>query len=250
MRPIIVKLKPTGGFAYFLHILLVLIVPILALVLVSLNFVQLALSIIVLSKWRMFAVRPRFWAANIRANAIDLMVGLSIVAFMSHSDSFVVRLVWAALYSVWLLYIKPSSSDIMVASQAFIGQLFALIALYLTWASGPIYGLTLLTGLFCYLAARHFLETFEEPYSRLIAYTWGYFGAALAWLLSHWLIYYKNISQVTVFLSVIGYGIAVLYYLDHFNKLNKTYKRVIISSMVVIVVAMIAFSGWWGDKVV
>jgi len=250
MRPILVKIKPTTGFSYFLHIGLVLILPVLALVLVSLNFVQLAFSIIVLSKWRMFAVRPRFWATNIRANAVDLMVGLSIVAFMSHSANTPVRILWAVLYAVWLLYIKPSSNDIMVTSQAFIGQLFALMALYLVWASGPIYGLTALTGLFCFLAARHFLETFEEPYAKLIAYTWGYFGAAMAWLLSHWLLYFKNISILAIFLSVIGYGIAIIYYLDHFEKLNKPYKRIIISSMIVVVLIIVALSGWWGDQVV
>jgi len=198
----------------------------------------------------MFAVRPRFWAANIRANAIDLMVGLSVVAFMTHSDSSPIRILWAVIYAVWLLYIKPSSKVLTVTSQAFIGQLFALMALYLVWASGPIYGLTLLTGLFCFLAARHFLEAFEEPYARLLSYMWGYFGGALAWLLSHWLLYFKNISDLAIFLSVIGYGIALIYYLDHFDKLNKTNKRLIISSVLVIVVAIVALSGWWGDQVV
>src|SRR5579884_3561365 len=141
MRPILLKIKPTSGFAYFLHLLLVLILPVAVYILVSLNFVQLALSIIVLSKWRMFAVRPRFWAANVRANAIDLMVGISIVAYMTHTQSPLVRLIWAAVYAFWLLVIKPSSSIPYVTGQAFIGQLFALMALYLAWANGPLYGI-------------------------------------------------------------------------------------------------------------
>ncbi len=249
MRPILVKIKPTSGFAYFLHLLLVLVLPIAAYILVSLNFVQLALSIIVLSKWRMFAVRPRFWAANIRANAIDLMVGLSVVVFMTHSLSVPLRLLWALLYAGWLLLIKPASGVIMVTTQAFIGQLFALMALYLAWGSGPIYGLTVLTGLFCFLAARHFLEAFEEPYAKLLAYTWGYFGAALAWLASHWLLFYKSISLPTLLISCLGYGIAVLYYLDHYDKLNKGLKRQFVLIMLAIVIVVLAFSDW-GDKVV
>jgi hypothetical protein len=176
MRPIILKIKPTSGFSNFLHFGLVLILPIAVYVLVTLNFVQLAFSIIVLSKWRMFAVKPRFWAANVRANAIDLMVGLSIVVFMIHSSNAPLRLIWIVLYAVWLLAIKPASSMAMVTFQAFIGQLCAFMALYLAWAAGPIYGLTLLSGIFCYLAARHFLDAFEEPYAKLLSYTWGYFG--------------------------------------------------------------------------
>src|SRR5579884_2581638 len=173
MRPVLHRIKPTSGFSYTLHIVLVLILPAAVFVLVSLNFVQLALSIIVLSKWRMFAVKPRFWAANLRANSVDLMVGLSIVAFMTHTSSLPIRLAWSVIYAAWLLLIKPASRPLLVTSQAFIGQLFALMALYLTWSAGPVYGLTLATGLICYLAARHFLEPFDEPYARLLAYVWG-----------------------------------------------------------------------------
>jgi hypothetical protein len=249
MRPLLRKLKPTSGFAYFLHLGLVSVLPIAVFVLVVLNFVQLALSIVVLSKWRMFAVRPRFWASNIRANAVDLMVGLSIVVFMVHSGSWSVQLLWAALYAVWLLAIKPGVGMLMISTQAFIGQLAALMALYLTWASGPIYGLTFLTGLFCFLAARHFLETFDEPYARMLAYIWGYFGAALAWLLSHWLLFYGVLAQSTLLLSTLGYGMAVLYYLDHYDRLSKGVRRQFIFIMVAVVLLVIAFSDW-GNKVV
>lgn len=249
MRPILRKLKPTSGFAYFLHLGLVSVLPVAVFILVVLNFVQLALSIVVLSKWRMFAVRPRFWASNIRANAVDLMVGLSIVVFMVHSGSWSVKLLWAALYAVWLLAIKPGVSIVMISAQAFIGQLAALMALYLTWAAGPIYGLTFLTGLFCFLAARHFLDTFDEPYARMLAYIWGYFGAALAWLLSHWLLFYGVLAQATLLLSALGYGMAVLYYLDHYDRLSKGLRRQFIFIMVAIVLLVIAFSDW-GNKVV
>ena len=70
IRPLLSKIKPVTGFAYLLHLGLLLLLPLIVFVLVRLNFVVLALIIIVLSKWRMFAVRPRFWPANIRANAV------------------------------------------------------------------------------------------------------------------------------------------------------------------------------------
>jgi hypothetical protein len=248
MRPILRNLKPTRGIASSLHLLLVVILPILTLVLVRLNFVQLALSVIVLSKWRMFAVKPRFWAANVRANAVDMMVGLSLVLFMAHAG-LVWQILWAVLYGFWLLSIKPRSDSLGVTAQAFIGQILALSALYLVWGNGPVYGLTFLTGLFCFLAARHFLDNFDEPYARMLAYVWGYFGAALAWLLSHWLLFYKGLAQPTLLLSVLGYGLALLYYLDHEDKLNKGLRRQFIFIMVAVVMVVLAFSDW-GDKVV
>jgi hypothetical protein len=197
----------------------------------------------------MFAVRPRFWAANIRANAVDLMVGISIVLFMTHSGSAAMQFVWALLYAVWLLAIKPGSSLPLVTAQAFIAQLCALMALYLAWADGPVYGLTLLTGLICFLAARHFLDVFDEPYARMLSYIWGYFGAALAWLLSHWLLFYNVVSQPTLLLSTLGYGLAVLYYLDHHDRLSVGIRRQFVGVMVAIVVMVVALSEW-GDKVI
>ncbi|HVV67010.1 MAG TPA: hypothetical protein VHB72_02980 [Candidatus Saccharimonadales bacterium] len=249
MRLFLRRIKPASGFSHFFHLLLVIVLPVAAFILVRLGFVQLALSIIVLSKWRMFAVRPRFWAANVRANAVDLMVGLSAVLFMTHTNSLAIQLIWVVLYAVWLLVIKPASDMAMVTAQAFIGQLAALMALYLIWADGPIYGLTLLTGVICAMAARHFLDAFDEPYAKMLAYMWGYFGAALAWLLSHWLIFYGVISQATLLLSTLGYGLAFMYYLDHKGRLGTGVRRQLVFVMVAIVVVILAFSDW-GDKVV
>jgi hypothetical protein len=251
MRLIPRSIKPASGLAHGLHLLLVLVLPLAVFILVTLDpdFVKVALALVVLSKWRMFAVRPRFWAANIRANGVDLMVGLSIVLFMAHSGSLVIKAAWALVYAVWLLFIKPGNSVTKVTLQAFLGQLAALSALYLAWDNGPVYGLTLLSGLFCFLAARHFLDAFDEPYARMLAYIWGYFGAALAWLLSHWLLFYGVLAQPTLLLSTLGYGLAILYYLDHNDRLSKGLRRQFIFIMLAIVVVVLAFSDW-GNKVV
>jgi hypothetical protein len=248
MKALLFKLRPAGGIAYVLHLLLLVLLPLTVFVLVRLNFIQLALVMVVLSKWRMFAVRPRFWPALIRANAVDLMVGLSVVLFMAHG-SLLVQFIWAVLYGFWLIVIKPANSTFMVAGQAFIGQLVALMAVYLTWADGPLYGLVLVTGLICYLAARHFFDTFDETYARLLSYVWGYFGAALTWLLGHWLLYYQVVAQPTFLLTTIGYGLGVLYYLNHHERLNPGLQKKFIFIMLAIVVIVLTFSDW-GNKVV
>jgi len=211
----------------------------------------LALALVVLSKWRMFAVRPRFWPAIVRANAVDIMVGVSAVVFMQHSlDRPLVQLLWAALYAGWLLFLKPGTTTLLISAQAFLAQLAGLSALYLVWADGPLYGLVFATALICYVAARHFFDSFDEPYSRMLSYLWAYFAAGLAWVLGHWLLYYVSVvAQPTIVLTTIGYGLAVLYYFDHYNKLHSVLRRQLLTIMAVILLVLIIFSDW-GDKVV
>jgi hypothetical protein len=249
MRPLIARIKPASGYSRIAHLGLNILLPLLVFVLVRITFVQLAIAVILLSKWRMFAVRPRFWAANIRANAVDIIVGISLLLFMVHSSSQAVQFVWAILYGVWLVGIKPASETFMVSLQALIALLCGLVALFLAWSSGPLYGLVIITGLICYLAARHFFDSFEEPYAKLLAYIWGYFGAGLVWVLGHWLLFYGGISQPVLLLVTIGFGLASLYYLDHRGRLNKNLSRQLIFIMLAIVVIVVVRSRW-GGKIV
>jgi hypothetical protein len=249
MRPVITKLTPTRGFSTFLHYVLLVLLPLLVFVLIRLEFVALAFIVIILAKWRMFAVRPRFWPANIRANAVDLMVGLAVVIFMQDAPGMMEQLLWAVVYGAWLIFIKPRSTTFWVSIQAGIGQFAALSALYVAWADGPLWGLSLLTGLICYLSARHFIDNFDEAYARLLSFTWGYIGAAMAWLLGHWLLYYGFVAQITLLLSAIGYGLAALYYFDHYDRLSVALRRQFIFIMLAIILVVLTFSDW-GDKVV
>jgi len=249
MKPLIAKIKPATGYANLVHLGLVILLPIVVYILVANQFVQLALSVILLSKWRMFAVRPRFWPTIIRANAVDIMVGISIVIFMSHATSISIQLLMALLYGFWLLVIKPRNSTLFISAQAMIGQLFGLMALFMAWSSGPLYGLIIVTGVICYISARHYFDNFGEPYAKLLAGIWAYFGAALMWLLGHWLLFYGLVAQPTVILSTIGYGLALLYYFDHSDKLNEALRRQFLFIMLAIVLIILSFSDW-GDKVV
>ena len=213
------------------------------------NFIQLAFSLVVLSKWRMVAVKPRFWLTNIRANAIDMIVGVSVVIFLVQSSSLPFQILFSGLYIAWLIFLKPASSLLATSSQAIIGQFVGLTALYLAWVNGPLYGLVLTTGVICYFGAHHFFDGYDEPYAKLLSYIWAYFGAALAWLLAHWLLYYKFIAQPTLILFVISFGLGLLYHLDHNKKLNRSLRNQIIFSAVAII-AIILFLSSWGSQVV
>jgi hypothetical protein len=245
------RMRPARGVSSALHLALLILLPIVVFVLVRLGdtFIKLAYAMILLSKWRMFAVRPRFWPAIIRANSVDIIVGLSVVLFMTHSASTWLQLVWAAGYAIWLVWLKPATSMFMTTMQAGIGQLLGLMAVYSVWGGQSLFVLVLATGAICTLAARHFFDTFDEPYAKLLSYLWGYFGAALAWLLGHWLLFYGAVAQPTLILSILGYGLAGLYYLDHTEKLSVALKRQFVFVMIAVILVILTFSDW-GDKVV
>jgi hypothetical protein len=249
MRQLVAKLKPVNGFSDAAHLGLLILLPLLVFIMVRVDFIQLALAIILLSKWRMLAVRPRYWPANIRANSVDIIVGLSTLVFMIHTTSGLWQLVWAVAYGTWLIAIKPKSQLLGISIQALIAQLFGLMALFLEWPSAPLYGLVAGAAFICYAAARHFFDSFEEPYNKLLAYIWGYFAAALTWVLGHWLLFYGIVAQPTVFLTVIGYGLATLYYLDHYDRLSKIIRQQFVFIMVAIIIVILALSNW-GDKIV
>ncbi len=248
-RPISSRLKPKSGFSHFLHIGITILLPTLLFILVRIGFVQLGLALILLSKWRIFAVKPRHWPALILANAVDIMVGLSALVFMANSGSQMWELIWALAYAIWLLIIKPGSNVLKVSMQAWIGQLAALSALFLSLSDAPVVPLVIAAWFICYTSARHFFNSFDESYSSLLSYTWGYFGAALTWVLSHWLLFYGGIAQPTVLISVLASGLAALYYLESSDRLSALLRRQFIFVMVAVVFIVIAFSDW-GDKTI
>jgi hypothetical protein len=240
-------LKPKGGISSAAHFGLVILLPVLLYVMIRIDFIQLALLLVILSKWRMFAVRMRYWPANIRANAVDLMVGISAVIFMASTNTGLWQLIWALLYGVWLIFIKPRSSTLFISLQAGIAQFVALMAMFLTWGDAHRLVLVFVAWLICYLCARHFFTNFDEPYTSLYSHTWGYFGAALVWILSHWLLFYGQLAQPTLLLGVIGFGVATLYYLDQDDRLSSAWRRQFVLMMVAIVVVVLTFSDW-GDR--
>ena len=249
MPSIATKFKPASGFSYLLHILLTALLPALVFVFVRLKFVELAVAIILLSKWRMLAVKPRHWPANVRANAVDIIVGLSFLIFMIHTDSQIWQLLWATAYGIWLIAIKPRSDALGVGGQAFIALFAGLTSLFLNWGSAPIYTLVILAWIISYSAARHFFTSYDEPLTRYLSNTWAYFSAALVWVLGHWLLFYGAIAQPTLLLVVIGFSLATIYYLDQTDRLSILIRRQLVFVMMAIIVIVLVASNW-GDKTI
>lgn len=197
----------------------------------------------------MLAVKPRHWPANIRANGVDLIVGLSALSFMIHSDSQLIQLVWAVAYGVWLLLLKPQSSTLGVSAQALVSKVVGLVAIFLAYGTAPSIVLIAGVWLICYLCARHFFANFEEDMSRYLSYIWAYFAAAMVWVLSHWLLFYGPIAQPALLLSVISFGLGGMYYLEKVDRISATLKRQLIFVMMAVIVIVVTLSDW-GDKTI
>ncbi len=243
---IVQKIKPGGGFSHIFHVSLLAVLPVLLLILVSLDFATLALGLVVLSKWRMFAVKPRFWLVNIRANLVDLLVGFSVVLFMAHDTTFTWQIAWTVGYTIWLTVIKPGSTIFMNALQAMIALLLSMMALYLVAGDAPLYVQVAGTAIICYGTAHHFLTSFDEPYTKFLSNMWAFMGATVSWVLGHWLLYYGILSQPTLIIVVLGYGLAGLYYFDHRDKLSRVIKlefAFIVAAIVFINIVALAISG-------
>lgn len=238
------KFKPARGFSHAIHFALNGLLPVVAYVLVRIEFVSLAILLVVISKWRMFAVRPRYWLTNIVSNGIDIIVGVSFVLLMANTASEWWQLLWMAGYIAWLTILKPKSDVLLVSAQAMTGLLLGLSVFYLKFGDAPLAILMLGTWLIAYLSARHFLTSFEEPHSALLAHIWAYFAAALAFILGHWLLFYGSIAQIVILLATVGYSVAALYYLDATEKLNKLIKRQLVIIMVALLGLVVLLSEW------
>ncbi len=241
--------KSGNSYAGAAHIVLTALLPLLIFVLVRLNFGWVAVLLVLLSKWRMFAVKSRHWPANIRANAVDIFMGLSIVIFMLSTDTASIQLLWAAVYAVWLLVVKPQSTALWIGIQAMLAQMFTLIAIFYFWSEASTTLLVFLVWSVTYLCARHFLAAFDESMARATAYAWAFFASSIVWLSGHWLIFYGPIAQPALLLSVLGYGLAAMYYLRHTDRLTNNIRMQFIAVMTMVVLFLIVFSDW-SDKTI
>jgi hypothetical protein len=246
MRRLRTKLKPVKGFAHFIHIGLNVLLPVLAYILVRIDFVAIAVLVVLISKWRIFAVRPHYWLANIISSSVDIIVGVSLILFMANTTVDWWQLFWMGAWMGWLTYLKPRSDVLSVSVQAMLGQLLGLSILYLKFGDAALPVLVAATWAITYLSARHFLTSFEEPHTALISHAWAYFAAGLAFVLGHWLLFYGTIAQIIVFLTTIGYSLAALYYLDATERLTRSLERQLVVIMLAILVIVVSLSNWSG----
>jgi len=146
-----------------------------------------AFLLILLSKWRVLAVRPRYWFANLQSNLIDIIVGLSVVVLLYAAGSaFAVQVLITALYVVWLLFIKPRSKRSFIAVQAGTATFFGITALMTVSYGWDVSLVVAMMWVIGYSAARHVLGSYEEAHVSFYSLAWGLLFAELGWLTYHW----------------------------------------------------------------
>lgn len=146
-----------------------------------------AFALVLLSKWRVFAVRPRYWFANLQANMVDVIVGISIVVLLyAASGALITQILLTLLYIAWLLVIKPRSKRLFVTIQAgasiFLGTTALALVSY-DWFASPV---VLLMWVIGYSAARHVLGSYDEAHVSFYSLVWGLVFAEIGWLTYHW----------------------------------------------------------------
>jgi len=188
----------------FTHNLLSVALPITVYILVSVFHLSwLALALILLSKWQIFVVKPRFWWANLKFSAIDLIFKLSILLLLVQSQAKIDSLInksslalhllealLVALYLFWNTYLRKLSTNTGMLIQSLAAQLLGFISI--AWLAGfsintlPIPIIIILTWTITYAAAQHTMYAYEETAIPQLASFWALFATSLSFLQYIW----------------------------------------------------------------
>lgn len=242
-------MRPGRGFAHLFHLGFIAFLPLFLLALVRLDFIVLAFGVLILSKWRMFALHPRYWVAHVRTNSVDIIVSSSFLVFMASSSVMWLQILWLICFEIWLLAIKPGTSVIGVAFQALLANILGLVSIFFVKEDANLAVYVIGFWFVSYFAARHFLNIFDEKHGRLLSSIWAFFSASLMWVLGHWLLFIGPIAQPSLLLGSLAFGLSGLYYLEKNDRLSSAIRQQIILTMFAVVFVIIVFSKW-GDATV
>ena len=153
----------------------------------------LGIVLVVMSKWRVFAVRSRYLLINIKSNLVDFIVGLSVVllSFYAGSSLLPVHIILMAVYVVWLTVIKPMSSENANLVQALVAVFLGISASTIMTANLDATVAILLAFLIGYAASRHVLVQTETEHFGLTTMACGLVFAEIALLCHSWAIIYS-----------------------------------------------------------
>lgn len=171
------------------------------------------LLLVLLSKWRIFAVRKRYLFLNIKSNLVDLIVGASIVllAYYTSTSVVLVDFILSAIYIVWLLVIKPMSSERATLVQSIVAVLLGISASTIMTANlNPVFSV-ILAFLVGYAASRHVLAQSNSKDYTLTTLVCGLIFGEVAYLGSVWGIIYTfgdtgiRVPQVAIILTIFAF---------------------------------------------
>lgn len=193
-----------------------------ALVVYYTESIFLGIAVVLVSKWRILAVRPRYWYVNFLSNLVDIIVSISVVLHLytitqaptlTNNQELALLAIGTLLYIFWLLVIKPRSKRSFVVAQAGVAVLLGTWALFTISYNWPVSFVVLGMWAIGYSTARHVLSSYdEETHSLLISLLWGLVLAEIGWVAYHWTIAYALpltnsllIPQVSIIATLLGF---------------------------------------------
>ena len=213
----------------------------------------LGLILVIASKWRIFAVRSRYLWLNIKSNLVDLIVGISIVllAYSAGNAFLPVDFLLMIFYSVWLIFIKPLSSEAATLAQSLIAVFLGISAATIMTATLDPIVLILISFVIGYAASRHVLAQSEDKDFTFTTLICGLVFAEVAWLCYSWSIVYTfgstgvRIPQLAIILTIFAFVYnytrqAIIKYQEDFR--FKHILAPVVFGVVLIAIIVICFS--------
>lgn len=247
--------KSRNALSSLLHMILNLLLAVVSIgaTVVTGNCI-IGLVLIVVAKWRIFAVNHRYWWLNIRSSLVDFIVGISCVllAYAAGGSTFLpVHFVLMVIYAIWLIFIKPRSSTNFAITQALVAVLLGSTAATVFGAITDSIVLVVAEFIIGYAASHHVLVQGDEKETSFISIVCGLFCAEVAWLSYAWLIIYTFstsgicVSQLAILLTLMMFAYFKVYgnISKHDGKLNlRELALPLIFVIVVVAVLIISFS--------
>lgn len=178
------------------------------------NSPLLGLILVLISKWRVFAVRPRYLWINFKSNLVDFIVGISVVllTFASGNTFAPVNIMLAAFYCIWLIFIKPMSSERANLIQSLIAVFLGITSSVMMTSNLDASVIIILAFLIGYAASRHVLVQSDDKDYTLTTLVCGLIFAETAWLCHSWNIIYTfgetgiRIPQLAIILTIFAFS--------------------------------------------
>lgn len=254
MTDYILVRKSRNALSSLVHVILNLLLAVISIgaTVITGNCI-IGLVLIVISKWRIFAVNHRYWWLNIRSSLVDFIVGISFVllAFAAGSTFLPVHFILMATYATWLIIIKPRSSYNSAILQALIAVLLGTTTATIFAAFTDSWVIVIADFIIGYAASNHVLVHSDEQNPSFISLVCGLVCSEIAWLSHTWLILYTIsstgicISQLAIILTILMFLYFQLYTNATHNNGHIKIREValpLIFSFVIIAVLIISFS--------
>ena len=210
--------KGRNALSTVLHIVFNIALAIIstALTVISNTWV-LGVLLVLLSKWRIVAVRPRYWWVNLKANLVDLTVGISLALLVYRvgvdNGLSIWHIILTLFYAVWLVFIKPRSEAVMTELQAIFAIYFGTFAAALFTSQYDPIVCVAVCFVIGYGASRHVLMQSNDHDFTFITFICGLLLAEMSWFFFHWSIVYQFSAIGTLAIPQLPIVASVLFFM-------------------------------------